>query len=59
MACWGCFKYWLEFYIFFCSFGFVMILFYIVFKFGGIVFIVFWSMVVVVVSGVAGCFIYI
>ncbi len=55
----GRLKYWLEFHIFLCSLGPVMILFHTAFKFGGIVSIAFWSMVAVVVSGVIGRFIYI
>lgn len=56
---WGRLKYWLEFHIFLCSLGPVMVLFHTAFKFGGIVSIAFWSMVAVVVSGVIGRYIYI
>ncbi len=52
-------KYLLEFHIFLCSLGPVMVLFHTAFKFGGIVSVAFWSMVAVVASGVAGRFIYI
>ena len=52
-------KYLLEFHIFLCTVGPIMILFHTAFKFGGIVSIAFWSMVAVVVSGVIGRFIYI
>lgn len=52
-------KYLLEFHIFLCSLGPVLILFHTAFKFGGIVSIAFWSMVAVVLSGVIGRFIYI
>lgn len=55
----GVLKYWLEFHIFLCSLGPVLILFHTAFKFGGIVSISFWSMVAVVLSGVIGRFIYI
>jgi hypothetical protein len=55
----GRLKYWLEFHIFLCSLGPVMILFHTSFKFGGIVSIAFWSMVAVVLSGIIGRFIYI
>jgi hypothetical protein len=55
----GRLKYWLEFHIFLCSLGPVMILFHTAFKFGGIVSIAFWSMVAVVASGVIGRFIYV
>lgn len=59
MARLGRLKYWLEFHIFLCSLGPVMILFHTAFKFGGIVSIAFWSMVAVVLSGVIGRYIYI
>ncbi|MEL0455885.1 hypothetical protein WJN01_06575 [Flavobacteriaceae bacterium SZ-1-7] len=52
-------KYLLEFHIFLCTLGPILILFHTTFKFGGIVSIAFWSMVAVVLSGVAGRFIYI
>ncbi len=55
----GRLKYWLEFHIFLCSVGPVMVLFHTAFKFGGLVSISFWSMVAVVVSGIIGRFIYI
>ena len=55
----GRLKYWLEFHIFLCSLGPVMILFHTAFKFGGLVSVSFWSMVAVVASGVIGRFIYI
>jgi hypothetical protein len=52
-------KYLLEFHIFLCSLGPILVLFHTSFKFGGIVSIAFWSMVAVVISGVIGRFIYI
>jgi hypothetical protein len=55
----GKLKYWLEFHIFLCTIGPIMVLFHTAFKFGGIVSISFWSMVGVVISGVIGRFIYI
>lgn len=55
----GVLKYWLEFHIFLCSLGPILILYHTAFKFGGIVSISFWSMVAVVISGVIGRFIYI
>lgn len=55
----GRLKYWLEFHIFLCTIGPIMILFHTAFKFGGIVSISFWSMVAVVASGVIGRYIYI
>lgn len=59
LARFGRLKYWLEFHIFLCSVGPVMVLFHTAFKFGGIVSVSFWSMVAVVASGVIGRFIYI
>jgi hypothetical protein len=52
-------KYLLEFHIFLCSLGPVLIVYHTSFKFGGIVSIAFWSMIAVVLSGVIGRFIYI
>ena len=52
-------KHLLEFHIFLCSLGPILVLFHTSFKFGGIVSIAFWSMVAVVLSGVIGRFIYI
>lgn len=51
-------KYMLEFHIFLCTLGPIMVLFHTSFKFGGIVSIAFWSMVAVVLSGVVGRYIY-
>jgi hypothetical protein len=51
-------KYLLEFHIFLCSLGPVLILFHTAFKFGGIVSIGFWSMAAVVFSGILGRYIY-
>jgi len=55
----GFLKHWLELHIFLCSVGPVLVLYHTAFKFGGIVSISFWSMVLVVLSGVVGRFIYI
>ncbi len=52
-------KYLLEFHIFLCTLGPILVLFHTAFKFGGIVSIAFWSMVAVVLSGVIGRFVYI
>ncbi|MCY1721080.1 hypothetical protein OU798_12050 [Prolixibacteraceae bacterium Z1-6] len=54
----GVLKHWLEFHIFLCSLGPVLVLYHTAFKFGGLVAISFWSMVAVVVSGIIGRFIY-
>lgn len=51
-------RYLLEFHIFLCTLGPVLILFHTTFKFGGVVSIAFWSMVLVVLSGVVGRYIY-
>jgi len=56
---WGRLKYWLEFHIFLCTLGPLLILFHSAFKFGGLVSISFWCMIAVVVSGVIGRFIYV
>ncbi len=55
----GLLKHWLEFHIFLCTIGPVLVLFHTSFKFGGIVAISFWSMVAVFLSGIVGRFIYI
>lgn len=55
----GILKHWLEFHIFLCVLGPVLVLFHTSFKFGGLVSISFWSMVAVFLSGIAGRFIYI
>ena len=54
----GLVKHWLEFHIFLCTLGPILILFHTAFKFGGLVAISFWSMVAVFLSGIAGRFIY-
>lgn len=55
----GLLKHWLEFHIFLCSLGPILVLFHTSFKFGGLVAISFWSMVAVFLSGIIGRFIYI
>lgn len=55
----GILKHWLEFHIFLCTLGPIMVLFHTSFKFGGLVAISFWSMVAVFLSGIIGRFIYI
>ena len=54
----GILKHWLEFHIFLCSLGPVLVLYHSAFKFGGLVAISFWCMVAVVLSGVIGRYIY-
>ncbi|MFC2103396.1 hypothetical protein ACFLSS_03090 [Bacteroidota bacterium] len=55
----GYLKHWLELHIFLCTVGPVLVLYHTAFKFGGIVSVSFWSMVLVVLSGVVGRFIYV
>jgi sulfur relay (sulfurtransferase) DsrC/TusE family protein len=55
----GLLKHWLEFHIFLCTLGPVLVLFHTAFKFGGLVALSFWSMVAVFLSGIIGRFIYI
>jgi hypothetical protein len=59
MARLGLLKYWLEFHIFLCTLGPILVLFHTSFKFGGLVAVSFWSMVAVFLSGVVGRYIYI
>ncbi len=54
----GILKYWLEFHIFLCTLGPILVLYHTAFKFGGLVAVSFWSMVAVVLSGVIGRYIY-
>ena len=54
----GNLKHWLEFHIFLCTMGPILVLYHTAFKFGGLVAISFWSMVAVVVSGIIGRYIY-
>ena len=58
-ARWGLLKHWLEFHIFLCTLGPILVLYHTAFKFGGIVSISFWSMVAVFLSGIIGRYIYI
>lgn len=55
----GILKHWLEFHIFMCTLGPLLVLFHTAFKFGGLVAVSFWSMVAVFLSGIIGRFIYI
>ncbi len=59
LARFGKLKWWLEFHIFLCTLGPVLILYHTSFKFGGLVAVSFWSMVAVFLSGIIGRFIYI
>lgn len=54
----GKIKYFLEFHIFLCLLGPILVMYHTTFKFGGIVAISFWSMTAVVLSGIIGRYIY-
>ena len=54
----GLLKHWLEFHIFLCTLGPILVLFHTANKFGGLVAVSFWSMVAVFMSGIIGRFIY-
>jgi hypothetical protein len=54
----GILKHWLEFHIFLCTLGPILVLFHTAYKFGGLVAVSFWSMVAVFMSGIIGRFIY-
>ncbi len=54
----GGIKHFLEFHIFLCLVGPALIVYHTAFKFGGIISVSFWSMVVVVTSGVIGRYLY-
>jgi hypothetical protein len=55
----GKIKYFLEFHIFLCLLGPVLILYHTTFKFGGLVAVSFWSMSAVVASGIVGRYLYV
>jgi hypothetical protein len=55
----GKLRHWLSFHIFLCTLGPFLILLHTSFKVGGIVSIAFWSMVLVVSSGVVGRYVYV
>ena len=59
MASLGRIKTWLEFHIFLCLLGPVLVLYHTTFKFGGLVAVSFWSMAAVVLSGVIGRYFYV
>lgn len=56
---WGLLKHWLELHIFLCTLGTLLVVFHTTFKFGGIISIGFWSLMIVWFSGLIGRFIYI
>jgi len=55
----GKLKHWLQFHIFLCTLGPFLILLHSTFRFGGLVAISFWSMALVVASGVFGRYLYV
>ena len=55
----GSLRDWLKVHIFLCTLGPFLVLLHTTFKFGGIVSIAFWSMAVVVTSGVFGRYVYV
>ncbi|MEJ2204057.1 MAG: hypothetical protein P8170_08100 [Gemmatimonadota bacterium] len=55
----GSLRTWLKVHIFLCTLGPFLVLLHTTFKFGGIVSIAFWSMAVVVASGVLGRYVYV
>jgi hypothetical protein len=59
LARWGKLKSWLRFHIFLCLLGPFLVLLHTTFKFGGLVAIAFWSMSLVVASGVFGRWVYV
>jgi hypothetical protein len=54
----GSLRDWLQVHIFLCTLGPYLVLLHTTFKFGGIISVAFWSMVVVVASGVFGRYVY-
>ncbi len=59
MAGVGRIKNWLEFHIFLCLLGPMLVVYHTTFKFGGLVAVSFWSMAAVVLSGVIGRYFYV
>jgi hypothetical protein len=55
----GKIKYFLEFHIFLCLFGPLLVMYHTTFKFGGIVAVSFWSMTAVALSGIVGRYLYV
>lgn len=49
---------WLDFHIFMCTLGTILVVFHSSFKFGGIIAIGFWSLIIVFLSGIVGRYIY-
>lgn len=58
MQNWGKLRDWLTFHIFLCTTGPALVLWHTTFKFNGLVAASFWSMVIVVISGILGRYVY-
>ncbi len=54
----GKLKHWLQFHIFLCTLGPFLVVLHTAFKVGGIISIAFWSMVIVVMSGIFGRYVF-
>ncbi len=54
----GKLKHWLQFHIFLCTLGPFLVVLHTAFRIGGIISIAFWSMVIVVTSGVLGRYVF-
>ena len=59
LASLGRIKNWLEFHIFLCLLGPILVVYHTTFKIGGLVAVSFWSMAAVVLSGVIGRYFYV
>lgn len=55
----GALRHWLQVHIFLCTLGPFLVLLHTTFKFGGLVSIAFWSMALVVASGIFGRYVYV
>lgn len=55
----GALRHWLRVHIFLCTLGPFLVLLHTTFKFGGLVSIAFWSMALVVASGIFGRYVYV
>ena len=55
----GRIKHFLEFHIFLCLVGPILVLYHTTFKIGGLVAVCFWSMIAVVLSGIIGRYLYV
>ncbi len=58
LSSWGALRHWLQVHIFLCTLGPYFVMLHTTFKFGGVISVAFWSMAVVVASGVFGRYVY-